>query len=131
MVAYVIVILLIIKNLKVVFPGVTNTWYDNYASALCTFSRVGSYFNLQEQIFPGRAYYPVPSKIFLIVHLDNIEDVKSFGLCHGFKVCTVMHYLGGLIGDDKSKCDWLREECTLTWEKNINMISETTGKYPQ
>ena len=39
-------------------------------------------------------------------------------------------YLGGYIGDDESKSDWLRER-TLTWEKNINTISKTAGKYPQ
>ena len=41
-----------------------------------------------------------------------------------------MHYLVGYIGDYESKSDWLRE-CTLTWEKNIGMISKTAGKYLQ
>ena len=39
-------------------------------------------------------------------------------------------YLGGHIGDDESKHDWLRER-TVTWEKNINTIRKTAGKYPQ
>ena len=39
-------------------------------------------------------------------------------------------YIGGYIGDNKSKRDWLRER-TLTWEKNISRIIETVGKYPQ
>ena len=49
---------------------------------------------------------------------------------HGFRVCTGACYLGGYIGDDESKHDWLREH-TLMWENNINTISETAGKYPQ
>ena len=52
------------------------------------------------------------------------------GARHGFRVCTGAHYLGGYIGDDESKHDWLKER-TLTWEKNINTISEIAGKYPQ
>ena len=44
--------------------------------------------------------------------------------------CSQAHYLGGYIGDNKSKRDWLRER-TLTWEKNINTIRKTAGKYPQ
>ena len=40
------------------------------------------------------------------------------------------HYLGGYIGDDKSKLNWLRERM-LAWEKNINTISKKSGKYPQ
>ena len=39
-------------------------------------------------------------------------------------------YLGGYIGDNKSKRNCLRE-FTLTWEKKISTISETVGKYPQ
>ena len=43
-------------------------------------------------------------------------------------MCTGPCYLGGYIGDDRSKRDWLRE-CTLTWEKDISKISKTEGKY--
>ena len=45
-------------------------------------------------------------------------------------MCTSARYIGGYIGDDKSKRDWLRER-TLKWEKNINTIGKTVGKYPQ
>ena len=39
-------------------------------------------------------------------------------------------YLGDYIGDNESKHDWLRE-LMLEWEKNINTISKTAGKYTQ
>ena len=79
---------------------------------------------------PGRGYYPEPSKSVLIVHPENLEAGKEFDTCHGFKVCKGTLYLGGYIGDDDSKSDWLRER-TLTWEKNISTISENVEKYPQ
>ena len=50
-----------------------------------------------------------------------------FGVRHGFRVCTGAYYLGGYIGDNESKRDWLRER-TLTWEKNINTVRENAGK---
>ena len=37
-------------------------------------------------------------------------------------------YLGGYIGDDRSKRDWLRY-FMLTWENNSSMKSKTAGKY--
>ena len=49
---------------------------------------------------------------------------------HGFRVFTGALYLGGYTGDDDSKRDLLRERM-LTWEKNINSIRKTDGKYPQ
>ena len=75
-------------------------------------------------------YHPDPNNSVLIVRLDNIEAGKVLGARHGFRVCTGARYFGGYIGDDESKRDWLRDH-TLTWENNINMISETAGKYPQ
>ena len=69
-------------------------------------------------------------KIVLIVSPENLERGKVCGAHHRFRVCTDAHYLGGFIGDDESKRDWLSERI-LTWEKNINTIRETAGKYPQ
>ena len=52
----------------------------------------------------------------LIILMENLEAGKEFGSRHGFKVCTGARYLGGYIGEDESKSDWLRER-TLKWEK--------------
>ena len=49
---------------------------------------------------------------------------------HRFKVCTSARYLGVCIEDKEPKHDWLRE-CTLMWEKTINTIIKTAGKYSQ
>ena len=38
--------------------------------------------------------------------------------------------MGGFIGNDESKHDWLRYR-TLNWDKNINAITKMAGKYPQ
>ena len=53
-----------------------------------------------------------------------------FGDRHRFRVCTGARYLGGYIGENGSKLDWLRER-TRMWEKNISTISKTAGKYTQ
>ena len=45
----------------------------------------------------------------MIVHPDNPETGKMFGLRHRFKVFTGTYYLGCFIGDDKSKCNWLQD----------------------
>ena len=64
------------------------------------------------------------------MHPDHPKAGKEFGAHHEFKVCTGGRYCGGCIGYDKSKIDWLIER-TLTWEKNIGMISKTVGEYIQ
>ena len=66
----------------------------------------------------------------MILHSENLKAGKVFDACHGFNVCMGMRYLGGYTKDDKYKHDWLRERMMMR-EKNIGMISETAGKYPQ
>ena len=94
------------------------------------FARLETYLYSLTRQGPGRGYYPEPSKSVLIIRPENLDTGKVFGACHGFKVYTGARYVGGYIGDDESKYDWLRER-TLTWEKNISTISETAGRYPQ
>ena len=74
--------------------------------------------------------YPKPSKSAIIVNLNKLTAGKDFGLCNRFKVCTGTRYLGGFIGDDKSKLEILKDR-RLTWEKKIRVINKTAGKYTQ
>ena len=69
------------------------------------FANFELYFNFLKLFGPGRGYDPEPYRSVLIVHPDNIEAGKGFGLRHGFKVCTGALYLGGSIGDEGSKRD--------------------------
>ena len=66
----------------------------------------------------------------MIVHPDNLETGKLFGLRHGFKVFSGLRYLGGFIGYENSKHD-LMQDSMLKWENNISTIRKTVVKYPQ
>ena len=90
-------------------PDAAQPWYADYARDLDMFARIETCFNSLTCQGPGRGYYPKPSKSALIMHPENIKARNEFGARHGFKVCTGARYLGGYIGDDESKRDWLRE----------------------
>ena len=130
MIAYGIVIIPLIKNSKREIPDVTQPWYAEDDGALGMFARLETYFDSLTHQGPGQDYHPKPTKSVLIVYPDNLKAGKVFRAPHRFRVCTGARYLEGYIGDGESKRDWLRE-CTLTWEKNISMISKTVGKYSQ
>ena len=130
MVTYSIGIILLIKRPKAAYPDDTYTWYADYSGALGAYGNIELYFNSLKTPVLSRRYHPKPSKIILIVHPDNIETQKLFGLCHGFKVCTGVSYLGSVIRDDKSKRDWLMD-CTLKREKKICKISKKAEKHSQ
>ena len=100
MVIHVIIVLPPVKQLKAVYPDVTQPWCTDNDGALGTFDNIRLYFNLLKQFVLGHEYYPEPFKIVIIVHPNNVESRKDFGLRHGFTVCTGAHYLGCFIGDD-------------------------------
>ena len=50
--------------------------------------------------------------------LDNLAVGKEFGLRHGFKFCMGVFYMGGFIGDDKSKHEWIKD-WTSKWENKF------------
>ena len=44
--------------------------------------------------------------------------------------CACARYLGGYIGDDGSKNDFLKKR-TESWDHNIRTMRKTVGKHPQ
>ena len=74
-------------------------------------------------------YYTELSESILIVHPENLEVRKAFGVRHGFKACMGLCYFGGSIGDNNSKRNWLLER-RMTWEKKIETISKNAGNTP-
>ena len=109
LVAYRMGILHLIKKLKSQIANITQPWYAYNAGALGTFARVRSYLNLLKQYEPGQGYSPKRSKIILIMHMYNIKAKKLSVLCNWFKVCMGTCYNGRYIGNDESKCDWLKK----------------------
>ena len=109
MVYYVKGIHSLIKNMIAEFTDITQTWYSDDAGALAMFANFEFNLNFLKQLGPRCGYYPKPYKSVMIMHPENIESGKRFGFCHGFKVCTGVIYLGGFIGNNESKRNWLKE----------------------
>ena len=103
MIAYGIRILPLIKNLKQDIPDITQPWCYDDDGALCTFVRLETYFDFLKLQGPGQGYHTNPTKSILIVQLKNLQVGKVFRARHGFSVCMSACYLGGYIGDNKSK----------------------------
>ena len=103
MVSYGIGVLPLIKRLKVEYPDVTQPWYDEDAGAIGMYKNTELYYISLTQFSTGHGYYSEQPKSVLIVHPYNLETGILFGLHHGFEFCTGANYLGGFIGDEKSK----------------------------
>ena len=78
-VAYMIGFLPLIKVLKSTYPDVTHPCYANDYGALGTSDNLEIHFNLLKLHDTARRYYPEPTKIILIVHLNNPEAGELCG----------------------------------------------------
>ena len=112
-ITYNIGILPLIKNLKREIPDVPQSWYADDAGDLGMVARLETYFDLITCQGPGQGYHPDLTKSVLNVYPKNLEVGKVLRRYHGFRVYTGARYLGGYIGYNNSKRDWLRER-TLT-----------------
>ena len=130
MVAYGIGDLPLIKNLKSSHHVVNQPCKSYNTGDIIKYNNIKLYFNFLKHSILGRGYYPKSTKIVQIVHTDNLETQKQFGLRHGFKVFTGARYLGSVIRDNNYEWDCLQDYID-TWENNIYTISETAVKYPQ
>ena len=74
--------------------------------------------------WPSLGYYLDPTKSILIMHMKNIDVGEPFVECHGFKVCTGVHYLSGYIGDEESKDDCTKKQMKK-WEIDICALIKT------
>ena len=57
------------------------------------------------------------------IHPGNLESGELFGLFHRFKLFAGAHYIGGYIGDNEYKHDWMKKR-TETWKRNIGAINK-------
>ena len=76
MIAFGVVILSLINNIKWDIPDVTQTCYADNAGALGALARLETYFDSLTNKGLGWEYYTEPSKIILIVRPDIHEDIK-------------------------------------------------------
>ena len=64
------------------------------------------------------------------MHPQNLELGEEFRQSHGFRVCRGARYIGGYIGDDKTKGDRLKEH-KEKWERYICALRKISNKCPQ
>ena len=130
MISYSIGVITLTKRLNLTYPDVTQPWCAGNAGALGTFDNLEQYFNLLKCNRLDQGYLPDPTKVILFMHTKNLKAGELFVRCHGFKVCTGTRYLGGYIGDEKSKGDWIKKQ-TEKWERDICALIKTVDKYTQ
>jgi hypothetical protein len=82
------------------------------------------------EIGPDYGYHPEPSKSIAIVARHNLDRAKIYCADLAFKVQNGIRYLGGFVGEDEDRDEWL-ELKIATWFNIIKQTSTVAGSYPQ
>ena len=133
MFAYGVGILPLIRQLKAAHPSCIQPWYADDAGSAGTFESIDHFFADLVKIGPDFGYFPEPSKSVLIVRPSEIQHARFFfndQRRRGFQITTGHRYLGGFIGDLKTRDEWLSTRLS-DWTSGILELADAAQKYPQ
>ena len=99
--------LLLISALK--GGGVTQVWYADDASVCGELVKIQDWFNRLMQLGPKYGYHPEPRKTVLVVDDAFVDKAESIFSSYGVKVVQSCRYLGGVIGNEEGRIQYVRE----------------------
>jgi hypothetical protein len=94
------------------------------------FPRIRAVFERLLELGPGYGYHPESSKSSDVVVRHNLEQAKVYFADLAFKVQSRSRYLGGFVGEDEDRDEWLDSKI-VTWVNSIKQLSTVTGPYPR
>lgn len=131
MILYGLTVLPLIKSLKVDFPEVLQIWYADDSSLAGQVTDLGPVLLQLHARGKSRGYKVQPSKsIFVPCDPQDSQPCRDIlgplALQHrdGFR------YLGGFIGTDTSKTQWISEKIS-NWSASLSRLTEAAALYPQ
>ena len=102
-------------------PKSSPPWH--HADIVCWWRGGASYVSKHRRLFHylkqaglDCGYFFELTKIVQIFHMDNLKAAILFGECHGFKFRRGAQYVGGFIGKESFKQEWMICR-TVVWEE--------------
>jgi hypothetical protein len=111
-------------------PGVLQPWYADDMAMVGPASGIASCMALLEANGPARGYYPEPSKSILICRPEHQDAARMNLSDFDFKYQDGHRYVGGFIGTDASRTQWL-EPMIADWVFGIEQLASVAKRFPQ
>ena len=118
-------------TLRQQFPSLIQPWYADDNAACGKATELKAYLQKLQELGLPRGYFPEQTKSILIPHpnLDRQEIAKILGDL-GLIFSDGHRYLGGFIGSQQKKEEWIQEQ-TIVWSESISTLSRAAKRYPQ
>ena len=132
MVAYALLILPLIKQLKKEMPVANSMWFADDGSVANKFKDIASFFSRLCQLGPNYGYFPEESKSILVVKESATMDATNFciNIDLSFKVTNGCRYLGGYVGEKHLEKEWIDGKVE-NWVESVENLSPFASPAPQ
>lgn len=110
--------------------NVIQNWYADDASANGTLHDIKLWFERLMKDGPALGYFPEPHKSYLVVSPEYQEKATELFGPLGVKVVLGCRFLGGFIGEETAKKQYLNNKM-MTWIELVNKLSIIAASQPQ
>jgi len=105
-------------------------WYADDSSCISDFHSVLEWFKMISQEGPKFGYFPEPSKCYLVVAPEFVEEAAKVFEGYAVNIVTGHKLLGGFIGDELETEKWLQQKINI-WINSIKCIARAAVQQPQ
>ena len=123
MVAYALLLLPLIKQLKSEFQNTPSPWYADNGSVAGQLDNISKFFTRLCTLGPNYGYFPEESKSILVVRKKDAGLAEEFCKINKLNF-TIEHrhrYLGGFVGEKCWETEWLQKKLN-DWKEAIESI---------
>ena len=124
-------ILPLIRKLKQLHVDCIQPWFADDAAALGEWYRLVLLYEDLLLYGKGYGYFPNPVKCKVVVHPGHEALAHEFFNVHrrlGFEICTGTRYLGGWIGTEVSRDEYVTEK-VLGWESTVKELAMVASQH--
>ena len=130
MVLYGVALVPLAKYLREKVPNVVQPWYADDCAMAGPVTGIATAMQLLLLHGPSRGYYPEPSKSIFICRPEDRERARDMLSNFDFQHKEGSRYIGGFIGTDASRDEWLRPQIE-TWTEGVKTLAKVATRYPQ
>ena len=114
---------------NVTFSFLNSVLFDD-SSCIGQLEDVKEWFSGLIEKGPAFGYFPQPSKSVLVVHPSFVDTAESVFGDMGIRVVTGCRYLGGYVGDNSGKLEYISDRVER-WARCVGRVAEAAVHQPQ
>lgn len=118
------------RDVKRIVSSVKQAWYADDSSGAGHFQDIKTFYKVLEIEGEKYGYFPEPTKSILVTSQANVDRAKLEFSDLGFKIKTGHRYLGGFVGSDMARSEWL-ENRIQDWCFGVRELAKVAVKSPQ